>query len=118
MLLSPRAICLALLTGALSGAATWGVGKFALGRLLDIGHAPTDQSVGASVVSSAAMLGVIALVTVITGGLLVMAGVARAHPIKVRCLRAGLVGGGFLTGALAAIYVGLYVLTTPGVHTL
>ena len=112
LLLPPRAIFFALLAGALSGAATWWVGKFALGRLLAVGHTTTDQSVGASVVSSVAMLGLIALVTLITIALLVVAGVSVAVPTKIRFLRAGLVGVGFLTGALAAIYAGLYVLTT------
>ena len=114
MLLTPRAIFLALLAGAGSGAVTWGVGKFALSRLLDVGRTTTDQSVGASVVSSGAMLAVIALAAVVTAGLLAAAGAARAPAAKMRYLRAGLVGVGFLTGALVAVYVGLYALTTPG----
>ncbi len=113
MQLSPRAILLALLTGVGSGAATWWAGKFALARLLNIGHTTTDQSVGASVVSSVGMLGVMVLVTLLTVGLLAGAGAARVPATKVRFLRAGLVGVGFLTGALLAIYAGLYVLTTP-----
>ncbi len=113
MLLPPRAIFLTLLTGAVSGGITWWVGKFALGRLLAVGHTTTDQSIGASVLSSGAMLAVIALAAVLTAGLLVAAGVAQAVPVKVRYLRAGLVGVGFLTGALVAIYAGLYFLTTP-----
>ncbi len=112
MLLPPRAIFFALLAGALSGGATWWVGKFALGRLLAVGHTTTDQSVGASVVSSIGMLGLIALATLITFALLVLAGVAKTAAAKIRFLRAGLVGVGFLTGALAAVYLGLYVLTT------
>ena len=113
MILAPRAIFLALLAGALSGGATWWVGKFALSRLLTVGQTTTDQSVGASVLSSAGMLAIIALATLVTIGLLVVAGVAQAPPVKVRFLRAGLVGVGFLTGALVAVYAGLYLLTTP-----
>lgn len=113
MLLPPRAILLALLTGALSGGATWWVGKFALSRLLAVGHTTTDQSVGASVLSSGAMLAVIALAALLTAGLLAAAGAARAPAAKVRYLRAGLAGVGFLTGALVAVYAGLYALTTP-----
>jgi hypothetical protein len=113
MLLTPRTILLTLLAGALSGGATWWVGKFAMTRLLAIGHTTTDQSVGASVISSMAMLGVMALATLVTIALLVIAGVAKSAAVKGRFLRGGLVGVGFLTGALAAIYLGLYVLTTP-----
>ena len=113
MLLTRRAILYALLAGALSGGVTWWVGKFALARLLAVGRVTTDQSVGASVLSSGAMLAVIALAAVLTAGLLIGAGVASAPPTKVRCLRAGLVGVGFLTGAVVAIYAGLYALTTP-----
>lgn len=115
MLLTPRAIFWALLAGAVSGGTTWWVGKFALGRLLAVGHTTTDQSVGASVMSSAGMLAIIALAALLTAGLLVAAGAAQSPPVKVRFLRAGLVGVGFLTGALVAVYVGLYLLTTPPV---
>ncbi len=117
MLLTPRAIFLTLLAGALSGGVTWWVGKFAMSRLLAVGHTTTDQSIGASVMSSVAMLGVIALAAILTIALLVIAGVAKSPAVKVRFLRAGLVGAGFLTGALAAIYIGLYVLTTPTTGT-
>ena len=111
MLLSARTILLALLTGVGSGVGTWWVGKFAVGRLLAIGHTSTDQSVGASVISSVAMLGVIALATVLSAGLLIGAATVAAPVRKARLLRAGLVGVGFLTGALAAVYLGLYFLT-------
>lgn len=109
--LPPRAIFGMLLAGALGGGGTWFVGRFALARLLATGRTGADESLGASVLSTGAVLVIIALVGLLSALLVSAALLSKSLDRRVRYLRGALVSIGFLGGALAAIYVGLYVLT-------
>lgn len=109
--LPPRAIVATLLAGALGGGGTWFVGRFALARLLATGKTGADESLGASVLSTGAVLVMVALVGLLSAVLVSAALLSKSLEKRVRYLRGALVGIGFLAGALAAIYLGLYVLT-------
>ncbi len=110
-MLSSRAVIAALLSGLLGGALTWTLGRFALARLRTVGRTGADASLGAALLSAGGVLTVGIVAALVVGALLTLTLLARDPARRTYYLTWLLTAVGWLAGMLAAVYVGLAVLT-------